>query len=727
MAILKKADLKRLVRGQRVDRLLIVIVLFIVFTVSLALRLTRLKHGYYLLDEFDPYYQYWMAKFVVDRGWGGFAEWFNWFNDPKFWYPYGRNVIHSSFPGLAFTAAFIHLLVSSLGIRLDLMTTCAFLPALLGSLTVVLIYRLGREIYEKAAGLYAAIFLAFDAAYLSRTLFGFFDDESLGILAFVCALIFYVRALKKSRALVDATIAGLFLGYMASTWGAAAYAINLLALHAIVVALMHFILGSTEVLSQRLLVAYSITMSITLFIASLIPRHGPGFIVSGLSFLPLITIALLLVIKTVSMLVEDLDRVKRAALVALMLMVTVGGLAVLWSLGYLAAPERYLSVLVPAIRSPLVASVAEHQAIPWLHFFLDHQLVLPLSIVGLYFVIRRGSEIDLLMALAMLTLAYGASSMARLLVPLAPVLCTLAGVGFSRVVKSLASRVVAEERSGGKRRALIGLSKKWAGLVLIVLTVTFTPLLSPVVSPITNSYYNIVTRASQPQIILTSNFATGTLVPDWVNTLAWMRENLPRDAVIACWWDYGYHITVMTERASTCDNAAINVYRIAKVARAFLSNETVALELFKEMEVTHVVVFGYVVPYIRFGMLEFYASLGQVAGDDFIKSYWMALIAGLNPRDYLKDATFLSDQGLAWLNVPAGERAEDAVLYRMIFNNYEEPLASRRGLVVKDIVVDERGRLIDITPLNVKPLKHFRLVYASEPNYFVLVYEVIYG
>lgn len=723
-ATLRTATSQRLVGIRQLGAALTAATLCIVFIISLTLRLIRLKYGYYLLDEFDPYYQFWMTKFVVDRGWSGFVEWFSWLNDPKFWYPYGRNVIYSSFPGLAFTAAFIHLFISSLGVHLDLMTTCAFLPAFLGSLTVVVLYCLGKEMDGRAAGLYAAIFLAFDGAYLSRTVFGFFDDESLGVLAFVCMLVFYIRALKRDKAFVDAAIAGLFLGYMASTWGAAAYAINLLALHAIVVMLIYFVFGNAKSLSQRLFVTYSITMSIALLLASLIPRYGPWFLISGLGLPPLITIAILFTVKALSLPLSKMDRLKRGLAAASVLLIIVGGLITLWSMGYLAAPERYLSVLIPSIRSPLVASVAEHQAITWFHFFVDHQLVLPLSLVGLYFAIRRRNEVDLLMALAVFTLSYGASSMARLLVPLAPLLCALAGVGFSHVVRSLAFRVVAEEE--GRRRVFMGLSRKWAALLLIILIVTFTPLLSPVTSPILGSNYNIISRASQPQVILTSNFATSRIVPDWINTLAWMKDNLPEDAVVACWWDYGYHITVLTERASTCDNAAINSIQIAKVARAFLSDEEIALSIFREIGATHVVVFGYVVPFARLGMFDFYVSLGHLAGDDFIKSYWMARIAGLDPGDYLKDVSFILDQGLVWLNVPAGEEAEEAVLYRMIFNNYEEPLASKRGLIIKDVTVDDRGRLVDFTPLYVKPLEHFKLVYASEPNQFVLVYKIIY-
>ncbi|RLF12506.1 MAG: hypothetical protein DRJ69_00860 [Thermoprotei archaeon] len=718
-------SVKHLAEHVKVDKLLIVATLCTVFATSLALRLLRLSYGYNLLDEFDPYFQYWMAKYVVDRGWAGFIEWFSWFKDPRFWHPYGRDVIHTAFPGVAFTAAFIHLFITSLGLKLDLMTTCALLPAFLGSLTVVLMYQLGKEVEGKAAGLYASVFMAFNAAYLSRTLFGFFDDESVGILAFVCVLIFYTRALKKEGRILEAFIAGGFLGYMTSAWGAATYIINLLALHAMLLTLPYLLVGSTSKYSRKLLITYSVTMSTTLLLASLVPKHGPRFIASGLSFLALMAFAIL-VLADASTKLES--RVKRLVLTWSVFTALAGGFAALWLLGYLSVPERYFSVIFPSIRSPLVASVAEHQAITWFHFFLDYQLVLPLALVGLYFVARRGDEVDVLMILATIITAYAAASMARLLVLLAPLLCVLAGVGFSRVVSVLASKVIEEERA--RRRALVGLDRRWAGALLIVLVLFFTPLASPIVKPITDSPQSIVARASNPQMILTSTFAVTAVTPDWLDALAWMRDNLPPDAVVASWWDYGYHIAVMTGRTSTCDNAALDHKHIAKIAKAFLSNETVALEIFKELGVTHVVVFGYVVPYLSMkvggGTVQFYTSLGHIFGDDFVKSFWMARIAGLDPSNYLKEVYFATPEGrVLSLEVPAGKNATSAVLYRMIFNNYEGPLAER-GPIVGDLVVDEQGRLVNVVPFDVKPLKHFKLAYASEPNHYVLVYKVVY-
>ncbi|PCN49815.1 hypothetical protein B6U99_07750 [Candidatus Geothermarchaeota archaeon ex4572_27] len=211
-----------------------------------------------------------------------------------------------------------------------------------------------------------------------------------------------------------------------------------------------------------------------------------------------------------------------------------------------------------------------------------------------------------------------------------------------------------------------------------------------------------------------------------------MRENLPANAVVACWWDYGYHTAVVADRASICDNAALDQRQIAMVARAFLSDEEEALKIFRELGATHVVVFGFVVPAYEWAKVEelrgYWISLGGVVGDDVVKSRWMALIAGLDPADYLGTTTFRLPNAdvLVSIVTPMGERAEDAVLYRMIFNNYEGPLRLWRGKILKRVEVDEQMNVVGVEEFHVKPLEHFKLVYASEPNRFVLVYEIVY-
>jgi len=718
--------LKELVRFRLVrvkfEDVIIPTSLALVFIAALMLRLLRLDLGIYLLDEFDPYFQYWMAKYVVERGWGGFVDWFSWFKDLRFWYPHGRDVVHTAFPGLAFTAAFIYLLLSSIGLKLSLMEVCILLPPFMGALTAVSMYFLGKEVESKAAGLYAAVFMSFisPSFYLSRTLLGFFDDESVGIFAMVCALIFYVRALRKDGRLLDAALSGLFLGYMAATWGAATYIVNLIAAHAIVVVL----LGRY---TRKLLYTYSATMSVALLIISFVPKHGPGFLFSGLGFLAIAAYALLVLAEALSFLKPRERRLISCTIVIVLVL----GLVGLWYAGLVTAPERYFSVFNPAIRSPLVSSVSEHQAVTWAYFLSEYQLTLLLAFLGLFFIIKRGDDVDVLLALMTCVTFYAAASMARLMALLAPLIALLGGLALSRLIQSLISSFRVKETPRRRIKYTLGLSRPLAGLSLALLVISFTPIVSPFVQPLSMGPHGLIARARSPPIIATSVFSVSFEIPDWLNTLAWMRENLPANAVVASWWDYGYHIAIIGNRSSTCDNAALDYRQIAKIATAFLSNETVALRIFKELGVTHVVVFGYVAPLeLREGPIvrRYWVSYGSMVGDDVVKSGWMASIAGLDPSDYLGTTVFRdpSTNMFISLTLPSGEKAEDAVLYRMIFNNYEEPLSRERGPIIKNIRTTEDFVISGVEEFHVKPLQHFKLVYASEPNRFVLVYEVVY-
>jgi len=456
------------VRGREAD-ILAALCLTTAFLAALLIRLVRLQQGLILLDEFDPYFQYWMARRVVEEGWRGFADWFTWFKVYKFWFPHGRDVVHTAFPGLAFTGAFIYMLISSMGVKASLMEVCSLLPPFMGALTVVAIYALGREVDGRAAGLYAAAFMAFisPSFYLSRTLLGFFDDESVGILAMACALAFYVRALKKDDNVADAALAGLFLGYMAATWGAAAYVMNLMAVHAAVATLMDLLTGRY---ARRLLYAYPTTMGVALLIASMVPKHGPRFMASGLGFTILAALAIVVIGEALSAL---RPRQRSIAMVGAVAAVSVG-VASLWALGLLTAPERYLSVLNPAIRSPLVSSVAEHQPVTWAYFISEYHLLLPLALAGLYFALRRHEGHDVLVALMALTTFYAASSMARLMALLAPVIAVLAGIGLHRALSPVIEGLKAREAPKRKARYAVGPHRAAAALTLMVVAALIT-------------------------------------------------------------------------------------------------------------------------------------------------------------------------------------------------------------------------------------------------------------
>jgi asparagine N-glycosylation enzyme membrane subunit Stt3 len=161
----------------------LVLILFIAFTVRLLPIRWEIQTGSMHLSEFDPYFQFRFTEYMLKNG---FISWLwpeQWV-DTQRWYPSGYNVARLGYPGLPFTAAFFYSIVSALGINIELMDFCAIFPPIMGMLTCLVIYFLGKNNGGKPVGLFAALFLALNPSYIQRTSLGFFDDEAFVVIQF---------------------------------------------------------------------------------------------------------------------------------------------------------------------------------------------------------------------------------------------------------------------------------------------------------------------------------------------------------------------------------------------------------------------------------------------------------------------------------------------------------------------------------------------------------------
>jgi dolichyl-diphosphooligosaccharide--protein glycosyltransferase len=78
-------------------------------------------------------------------------------------------------------------------------------------------------------------------------------------------------------------------------------------------------------------------------------------------------------------------------------------------------------------------------------------------------------------------------------------------------------------------------------------------------------------NAANPVTILNSGTSFNISTNDWTESMQWLKENTPEDAVIAAWWDYGYWISTLSERKTLSDNATTLDWQIRKSASMFMS------------------------------------------------------------------------------------------------------------------------------------------------------------
>lgn len=688
-----------------------VVVLFSVL-LSLLLRLAPLRWGVYL-NEFDPYYEYYLAETLLEKGNGdllkGLIWWFSWWfdrseRDTLFWAPEGRDVRASSQLGAPLFSALTYSLLRDLGFDVDLYVVHAFIPAVGAAFTSLFAYFLARELWDSSAGVLSSLLMSCCWPFIYRTNLGA-KHEGLAIPLMLASFTLFIQACR-SGSILRGVVSGILMGLIVLSWGGFLYPWNLLALAVLIWLLIN--LGDT-----RTAKAYLPHFALSSIAIALLPRFGPRMAyASPAAVIPLLAagVSFLTLIHRLPTLGKMRSMSRKTVIIA----ITCVGAALFlaWWSGVLAAlPGRIMAVILPILREVGVTTVAEHAVPTWASLYGDYGLLIPLSAFGALlsgYRMRRRFE-DLFAVLLWSSAAYAAASMARLTLLLGPAVALLAALAFSE----LAGKLAAARVSGVKARRKAGVSDELVALVIILVSALFlVPLLN----------YTALAATHQPALILSSSIPVveyNYQYTDWLSALEWIKANVPAGSVIATWWDYGYWISVNTRRNTTCDNATIDTNQIQKIARAFLSPEEDALRIFKELNVTYVVVFE---PFLsitlpNLGVTVYYSPAGGAYGGDLAKSYQMARWIGADTEKYLG---FGYVEGYPIIVPKDTDEARNATLYRLLFSR-----ATGRYFYIFDQQLSYWINYQGPRPKIPEP-EHFELVFASSPNKWVLVYRVIY-
>jgi len=237
-----------------------------------------------VIHEFDPYFNYRATEYLYANGWKAFANWY----DNMVWYPLGRPVGTTIYPGMQVTSVFIknHLLPDW-----SINDICCFVPAWFGSIatigTALLTYECSADAASFTSGLaqipiinviyrglvvplvtylvkglekvtgsmwglhhpgivrqtpaiecafFAAAIMSIVPAHLMRSVGGGYDNESVATTAMVFTFWAWTRSLRETTNLWTSTFWGVVTGlcyfYMAAAWGGYVFVLNLIGVHA---------------------------------------------------------------------------------------------------------------------------------------------------------------------------------------------------------------------------------------------------------------------------------------------------------------------------------------------------------------------------------------------------------------------------------------------------------------------------------------------------------------
>ncbi len=662
--------------------------MFLTVLAAVLLRIQPIQWGF-TLSEFDPFLQYETTQYVVDHGFAAFRDYHNY----REWFPAGRHIGQTSFPGLPFAGAALYFLVRALGFNITVMDLTIVFPVLAAALACIVMYYLGKEVAGEGVGLISSFLLAVSPAFIDRTSLGFYDDECVAIPLILLTFLMYLRAIKKERAwyatVLYATGAGLCLGYVFASWGAARYPLSLLALFT-------FCLIVVKRTNLRVLISYGLMTVIGVGIGILVPKLGFGF-AREFEVMASFGVLLLLILECASRhLLGERDRSSFLALS--ILVVAIAGLS-LWVSGVISlVPAKFVSVLNPFYRSdiPLLASVQEHRPQSWASYYYQFGQLLFLAPLGLVFALRKMTPEKLFLVCYTVTTVYFSATLSRLAILASPALAILGTIGLVEIIRPLAD--IALQRTQTRRRARLG-SSIGKGFSVLLITVLFTLTFLPLRRGVETAY--------SPTTLVSSSIPIRGQIGDWMETLQWMRDNLPKDAVVASWWDYGYWISIVGGKISLADNGTINATQIAQIGRMFMSNETEALAILRRYKAEYVVVFTTINQ----------AVSGQFLFGDEVKWRWMAKIGwNNNTADVpLEDTSVTNALAEAWTMM-----AKDSNLQNW-YNQFKSYAIPNKDTVLTKLMVYgsfpgwEVGEAL-------RP-KHFELEFASTRR-LVLLYKV---
>ena len=201
------------------SKLNIILIIVLIFILGFAARSHLLKYDY--MFEFDTYWHLRATEYTV-KGELGSGDPLGYYNDRGI-----EDQSYSRQPKLLwYFTAFVYT-VFTLGSGFNkflLMDFARLMPVIFGALISVLMYLLGKELFNKKAGIAMGIVAATIPAFVYRTMAGFYEEDAFGFLWLVAGFIYLAKATKNMentrKHLTQTLIACVFFSLMIITWKA---------------------------------------------------------------------------------------------------------------------------------------------------------------------------------------------------------------------------------------------------------------------------------------------------------------------------------------------------------------------------------------------------------------------------------------------------------------------------------------------------------------------------
>jgi len=186
----------------------------------------------------------------------------------------------------------------------------------------------------------------------------------------------------------------------------------------------------------------------------------------------------------------------------------------------------------------------------------------------------------------------------------------------------------------------------------------------------------------QSDVATASNYAPSAYNIQWQKAMSWVRDNTPINAVFAHWWDYGYWVQSIGDRATVLDGGNAIGYWDYLMGRLVLTgtekDEQQALEFLYTHNTTH-----FLIDSTEIGKYAAFSSIGSDENYDRISSIPTLLMDTKQTKKISNETTYV---------YPAGFSNDDDII---INDNGNQVLLPRRAAGIGAVILNiDQGKVL---------------------------------
>ena len=533
-------------------------VIALILIVVMGFWIRSLPAKYDELQAIDPFYIYRISEFVVENNFQMPA------NDYFRHYPFGVPPSGQT-PLPFFLPAYMFAIIGPLS-GLDFFHFALLYPAIMGALASLVMFFIGRELFDNKTGVLAAFFLATVPAFITRTSAGFFDKEATAGLIMLLVFFFFIRAYKKDS-WKSGILGGISMFLLIQTWAGGMQYISML----MPLLLMVILLLNKDV--WRISKAYIPLLAGTL-LSLVMPYHPAVISLSVYGTIPIFSVFLFIRLG-----VEKFKLIKEKYLnYVIPAILVVGFVGVLFASMFADVGISYLNEMIHILtlqRNVIFSTVAEAnpgdwnvivgvtkaihgaRAVPLLSGLVDLLSITTFMILGIvtgaaflflnfYNVYIKKSETRInfmlmLMLMWVISSIWAVFGFIRLLFLLGPAVSIVAAYFIKNVI-DFASNIGPMKKEGMMEKISDAVHRvpSWKRKINYV----SVPLAIFIALVVAMNFANAYTYGNG----LGPSFHQG-----WGQAMDYLATQTPEDSNIISWWDFGYWFQTKGKRPTLTD------------------------------------------------------------------------------------------------------------------------------------------------------------------------------